>query len=277
MVTATVAEKRLFLARLAEARDASQGGRQGRTGVGRTGMLVMLVLLVMLTLALAALLWLWMSGFFTTPKEVLEIRAMVDEQIVQLERVARNEALLPHDTSIFREGMNRVRDMDPGVRAQVRSEMDRLGRARDKAELQSYFALPPKERRDELDRRIKAEESRRQASHQRASQKSSSQNNSSRGGSGQGSGTGSGPGSGSGTRGSPQAASASAPAGARPAGAGGAGPARPGGTEEERNARRKQRLDTSSPESRAQGAEYRRAMAARRQQLGLVSGRGRGG
>lgn len=272
MAITSAREKRLFLARLAEARDASQGGRQGRTGVGRTGMLVLLVLLVMLTLALAALLWLWTSGFFTTPKAVLEIRAMVDEQIVQLERVARNEALLPHDTSIFREGISRVRDMDPGVRAQVRSEMDRLGRARDKAELQSYFALPPKERRDELDRRIKAEESRRQASQQRASQKSSSQN-SSRGGSGQGSGSG----SGSGTRGSPQAASAGAPAGARPAGAGGAGPPRPGGTEEERNARRKQRLDTSSPEARAQGAEYRRAMAARRQQLGLVSGRGRGG
>lgn len=261
MVTATVAEKRLFLARLAEARDSSQGGRQGRTGLGRTGMRVMLVIL---TLALATLLWLWMSGFFTTPKEVLEIRAMVDEQIVQLGRVARNEAPLTYDTSVFRESISRVRDMAPGVRAQVRSEMDRLGRARDKAELQSYFALPPIERRDELDRRIKAEESRRQASQQRGSQKSSSQKSSKGGGSGQGSGT----------RGSPQAASASLPAGAGPAGG---GSARPGGTEEERNTRRKQRLDTSSPEARAQGAEYRRAMAARRQQLGLVSGRGRGG
>lgn len=255
MVTATVAEKRLFLARLVEARDSSQGGRQGRTGIGRTGMRVMLVIL---TLALATLLWLWMSGFFTTPKEVLEIRAMVDEQIVELGKVARNEAPMTYDTSVFRESVSRVRDMSPEVRAQVRSEMERLGRARDKAELQSYFALPPSERRDELDRRIKAEESRRQASQQRSSQKSSSQKNSKEGGSGQGAGP----------RGSPQAVSASPPGGR---------PASRGGTEEARNARRKQRLDTSSPEARAQGAEYRRAMAARRQQLGLGSGRGRGG
>ena len=254
MVTATVAEKRLFLARLVEARDSSQGGRQGRTGIGRTGMRVMLVIL---TLALATLLWLWMSGFFTTPKEVLEIRAMVDEQIVELGKVARNEAPMTYDTSVFRESVSRVRDMSPEVRAQVRSEMERLGRARDKAELQSYFALPPSERRDELDRRIKAEESRRQASQQRSSQKSSSQKNSKEGGSGQGAGP----------RGSPQAVSASPPGGR---------PASRGGTEEARNARRKQRLDTSSPEARAQGAEYRRAMAARRQQLGLGSSRGRG-
>jgi hypothetical protein len=214
-------------------------------------------MLVILTLALATLLWLWMSGFFTTPKEVLEIRAMVDEQIVELGKVARNEAPMTYDTSVFRESVSRVRDMSPEVRAQVRSEMERLGRARDKAELQSYFALPPSERRDELDRRIKAEESRRQASQQRSSQKSSSQKNSKEGGSGQGAGP----------RGSPQAVSASPPGGR---------PASRGGTEEARNARRKQRLDTSSPEARAQGAEYRRAMAARRQQLGLGSSRGRG-
>jgi hypothetical protein len=261
MVIGSVTEKRLFLARLAEARDSTEGGRQGRTGLGRTGMLAMLV---MFALALATLLWLWMSGFFATPKEVLEIRAMVDEQIVQLGRVARNEAPLTYDTSVFRESVSRVRDMTPDVRAQVRSEMERLGRARDKAELQSYFALPPVERRDELDRRIKAEELRRQASQQRGSQKSSS---------GGGSGRGAGP------RDAPQAVSASTPAGGGPGGRGpgGGGPAKRGGTEDERNTRRKQRLDTSSPEARAQGAEYRRAMAARRQQLGLGSGRGRGG
>jgi hypothetical protein len=261
MVTGSVAEKRLLLARLAETRDSSEGGRQGRTGIGRTGMRVMLVIL---TLALATLLWLWISGFFATPKEVLDIRAMVDEQIVELGRVARNEAPLTYDTSVFRESVSRVRDMAPDVRAQVRSEMERLGRARDKAELQSYFALPPAERRDELDRRIKAEELRRQASQQRGSEKSVSQKSSRGGGSGQGAGP----------RDASQAVSASPPGGRGP---GGGGPARRGGTEEERNTRRKQRLDTSSPEARAQGAEYRRAMAARRQQLGLGSGRGRGG
>lgn len=253
MVTGSAAEKRLFLARLAEARDASEGGLQARRlnpiGVG---------LMLLLFVAIAAMLWLSMTSFFATPKEVLEIRARVDEQIVQLEKVARHEAPLTYDTSVLRQSLERVREMPPAVRAQVRSEMDRLGRARDKAERQSYFAIPPTERRAELDRRIKAEESRRQAAQQRSVSRSKARGSQGdRAGNGQGS-------AGSGS------AKAAAAIGA------GVSPVIRGGSEEERNARRKQRLDTSSPEERAQSAEYRRAMEARRQQLGLRSGRGGG-
>ena len=39
---------------------------------------------------------------------------------------------------------------------------------------------------------------------------------------------------------------------------------------------RKRRLDGSSPEARAQSAEYRRAMRVRREQLGIEEGPGRG-
>ena len=41
----------------------------------------------------AGLAWiiLWLGGFFSTPKAVLEIRALVDAEIVKLDKVARNE------------------------------------------------------------------------------------------------------------------------------------------------------------------------------------------
>jgi len=212
--------------------------------------------------AIVAGLILWFLGFFSTPKEVLEIRAMVDEQIGQLQKVARNEAPLTYDTANFRQNWDRMRDMPPEVRDQVRNEMERLFRAREKAERRSYFAMPPQERQKELDRRIQAEQSRRQARQQRGNQNGG---NSPNGGPGQAGTTG------------PRGGGGGAPAG------GGGGPAagRPGGgrggSEDARNARSKQRIDSTSPEDRAQSAEYRRAMDARRQQLGLSPGRGRGG
>jgi hypothetical protein len=43
-------------------------------------------------------------------------------------------------------------------------------------------------------------------------------------------------------------------------------------TEEARNARRKSRIDNSSPQERARRTEYRRAMDDRRRQLGLPTG-----
>ncbi|NDC54513.1 MAG: hypothetical protein EBZ74_09555, partial [Planctomycetia bacterium] len=46
------------------------------------------------------------------------------------------------------------------------------------------------------------------------------------------------------------------------------GPPR-GGTEEDRNRWRKQIIDTTTPEQRAQYVEYRRAMDQRRKELGL--------
>jgi hypothetical protein len=260
MSTGVMSEKRILLANLADARDSARGGPKRRALIRAVVALVLVAIVVGLIL--------WFLGFFSTPKEVLEIRSLVDEQIGQLQKVARNEAPLTYDTTNFRQNWDRMRDMPPEVRDQVRNEMERLFRAREKAERQSYFAMPPQERQKELDRRIQAEQSRRQARQQRGNQ---NVGNSPNGGQGQG-----GPG---GRGGNARGGQGRGDAGGGTTQAGTAAPRRGGrgGSEDARNARSKQRIDSSSPEDRAQSVEYRRAMDARRQQLGLSPGRGRGG
>ena len=211
---------------------------------------------------IAGLVWLvlWLGGFLSTPKEVLEIRALVDAEIAQLDEVARNGAPYSNDWPSTGEVLGRMRDIPEGARDQLREEMGRLVRARERAEIASYFALPPAKRQAELDRRIKSEQERAKArERERASRAASAGQN----------------------QGRPQA-EGRMPGGPNGGGAAGGppggGPPRPRGfrTDEQLLARRKERLDQSSPEERARSAEYRRAMAVRRQQLGIIPGRGRG-
>jgi hypothetical protein len=273
MATGLASEKRVFLARLAEARDTADGGPKKRL-LKRSAVALVIV-------AMLAVLGMWISGFFSAPKELVEIRTMVDQQIVQLQKVARNEAPFTYNDTGFRKSWERMRDMSPEVRAQARDEMERLLRAREKAEQQSYFAMPPQERQKELDRRIKAEEARRQ---QRASR---NRGNGGNGGPGQAGAGGKGGeskkvllGRDGANGGAAQANAAGSP---RNAGGGGqaGGGGRPAGTrgssDEARTARSKRRIDSTDPDERAQNAEYRRQLDLRRQQLGINPGRGRGG
>ena len=153
MATGLESETRLFLARLAETRDAAEGGPKKRF-LKRTAAAMVIV-------AMLAVLVMWGSGFSSTPKELVEIRTLVDQQIVQLQKVARNEAPLTYNDTVFRQSLKRLRDMPPEVREQARKEMQRLPKAREQAEHRSYFAMPPQQRQQELDRRIKAEQARR--------------------------------------------------------------------------------------------------------------------
>ena len=135
MATGLASEKRLFLARLAETRDAAEGGPKKRF-LKRTAAAMVIV-------AMLAVLVLWGSGFSSAPKELVEIRTLVDQQIVQLQKVARNEAPLTYNDTVFRQSLKRLRDMPPEVREQARKEMQRLPKAREQAEHRSYFAMPP--------------------------------------------------------------------------------------------------------------------------------------
>jgi hypothetical protein len=211
----------------------------------------------------AGLVWLvlWLGGFLSTPKEVLEIRALVDAEIAKLDKVARNEAPYSNDWLSTGEVLGRMRDIPEGARDQVRDEMGRFFRARERAELASYFALPPAKRQAELDRRIKAEQERAKARERERASRAASRETS--GGQGQGRPQGAGR-----PQGGPNGgAAAGGPAGGGPPGS---------RTDEQILARRKERLDQSSPEERARSAEYRRAMTVRREQLGISPGRGRG-
>jgi hypothetical protein len=277
MATGLASEKRVFLARLAEARDTADGGPKKRL-LKRSAVALVIV-------AMLAVLGMWISGFFSAPKELVEIRTMVDQQIVQLQKVARNEAPFTYNDTGFRKSWERMRDMSPEVRAQAREEMERLLRAREKAEQQSYFAMPPQERQKELDRRIKAEESRRQAwQKQRESRNRGTGGKGGQGGvggqAGQGNNASGGQGRGSTNGSAAQANAAGSPTNAG-GGQGGGGGGRPAGTrgssDEARTARSKRRIDSTDPDERAQNAEYRRQLDLRRQQLGINPGRGRGG
>jgi hypothetical protein len=237
-------DRRRALADLVRQREAGRGG--GR--IVRRGVFGLLVA------ALLALLWLWISGFFSEPREILEIRGLVDGQIQEWQQVARNEVPFDPGAGFPADVMDRIRDLPPDLRRQAGEEMGRLFAARERAEMNSYFNLPPERRQAELDRRIKADEARRTAREaERAARES---------------------------RRPAQAAGQPAGGGGGPAGGSGGPPSGRGrgrsSTEEERNARSKRRIDNSSPDERARRTEYRRVIDERRQQLGLPVRSGRG-
>jgi hypothetical protein len=254
MASASLDERRRTIAALAAERDQSVApGRFGRW-----------LLVAGLALALIVALLLWMFGFFSTPPAVAAIEKLVDQQVAEYDRAARGD--VPFESVAgFGAIADKLRDVPREYRSSIGRQMGRLGDARERAETASFFSLPPDQRQAELDRRIRAEEQRaqRRQAEREKSQAEREKRDAARAASGQ------------------QAA-----AGSRTAG-GNAGPPATGGgpptgsrrtsTEEARNDRSKQRIDRSSPEERAQRTEYRRAIEARRKQLGLpASGSRRG-
>ncbi|MCX7403602.1 MAG: hypothetical protein NTY87_11000 [Planctomycetia bacterium] len=254
MATASAADKRRILAEIARTQSHRKDSPTGRT--------LKLTLIGILIPAFVLVLF-WGISFFSTPCQVLQVRALVKEQILELEKVGRNEAPLSYSNSGFGKMMEPVRGMSPEIRQQAAREMGRLFQARENAELNSYFAMPAAKRATELDRRIKGEEERRKA---RDTERAMSANRPQasppatrsigKGNSGADGGAVQAPVAGNNS------------SGGRPSG-------RRSGTEESRNVRSKQRIDSTTPEERSRQAEYWRAMELRRTQLGLGSGRGR--
>jgi uncharacterized membrane protein YgcG len=242
MATATIANRRQAVAALA-------AERHGR---GRSGRFWKRALVALLALACLSLLVMWLMGFFSTPPAVAEVAQIVDQQIVEYDRAARGEVPF-NSVAAFGTVMQKMRDVPREYREQ---QMGRLWEARERAEMGSYFALPPDKRQAELDRRIKVDEDRRkawQAERERRDQRRGDARTASAGGDRGGPGGG----------------------GGGPGGAGGRPPSgrRGSGTEESRNERSKQRIDRSTPEQRAQQSEYRRALEERRTKLGIPPSR----
>ncbi|MCE9629880.1 MAG: hypothetical protein K8S94_04060 [Planctomycetia bacterium] len=231
MATASMANRRQALAALA----AERGGSQGATG-----RLWKRVALAVAILALLAFVAMWLLGFFSTPREIAEIRRLVDEQVVQLETAART-GTPPDQVAGYQNMRDTMRAVPRQYREQAGREFGRFFAARDQAEMDSYFALPPERRQAELDRRIKADEDRRKAWESERARREQ-QRRDAAGGNANASGPGP-TGTPSGRRG--------------------------GGTEESRNLWGKRQIDRTTPEQRAQKAEYRRAVEERRIQLGL--------
>lgn len=120
-------------------------------------------------------------------------------------------------------------------RAKARAERDRVASELFEARLKAYLAAPPSKRRAELERQIRQDELMRRA------WKASRTN----------------------------AAGAAAGAGFPGGGCIWPGEGDAGGSGDDQNRQLKNYLDSTSPEQRARSEEYRRAMEARRQQMGL--------
>jgi hypothetical protein len=228
-MAATVATRRQALADFARTRksDRASGRLTTRVAVG-------VILLCLLGLAVA-----WWAGFFSTPREVLAVRAAVDTEIAQLARVARGEIPFSEDTGSFGPLMAVARQVPDQYRDQARSEFGRLFEARETAEVDSFFGLPPAQRAAELDRRIKAEEARRARWEAERQERATAQAAASGG----------------------QTNAGAAPRSSRRRG---------DGTEETRNSWRKRGIDRTTADSRARRTEYRRAKDQRRIAMGLA-------
>jgi hypothetical protein len=237
-MTATISARREALAELARSRKPAAGRLPFRIAVS------------VLLLALLTLIVMWLGGSFRTPREVLAVRAAVAGQMVELDRMARGEVPFGDDSGAVVPIMQAIRDVPEQYRDQARREMGRLFEARERAEVNSYFAVPPAQRAAELDRRIKEEEVRRarwQAERDRRAAERGEVGGTARG---------------------QQAGGGSEAASARQGGAGGQ-PRQRDRSEEGRNTRSKQRLDRTTADARARSTEYRRAKDQRRIQLGL--------
>lgn len=240
-MAATVSARRQALADLARSRRAE----------GSAGRAVKIVAISVVLIGLAGLAWLFLrSG---TPAEILAVQASVDGQIAQLQQAARSGQPFNPDDGSFGAVFETVRSVPEAYRDRAREEIGRLFEAREAAEVDSYFSLPPEQRAAELDRRIKAEEERRKKWEAERERRAAERGNQADGQSQRG------PGASAQAGGPPTTAGATPPPGGR----------RRDGSEEGRNARSKQRIDKTSAETRARQTEYRRAKDQRRIQLGL--------
>lgn len=141
----TMSAKREALTEFARSRRGGAGRMAGR------------FVLAFLILSLVSLAGAWLAGFLSTPREVLAVRAAVDGQVAELARMSRGEVPFGEGSQAFGPIMQAMRDVPEQHRDQARREMGRLFEAREAAEVNSYFAVPPERRAAELDRRIKEE------------------------------------------------------------------------------------------------------------------------
>ena len=232
--------------------------------------------LMLLALAFLAFLVAWLLGYvrLTTDPRIAEIQKMQAD--TQKQFMANGGPQTLDEAKAAVAAMGQIREKIDALPENMRQEAGRQGgdvlRNTMRTRINAYFSLPADQRQAELDRQIKQEDLFRQA------WESSRPAGGGRGGPPGGTAANGGPGGAGGggpaaAGGGPTAAGGgTGAAGGGPGGGGpgGGGPPR-GGSEEDRNRWRKNMIDKTSPEQRARYVEYRRAMEARRDQLGLPS------
>jgi hypothetical protein len=225
-------------------------------------------LLILLTVAFVALFIAWLLGYvrlWTDPR-IVEIRNLQAEAQKQFAANGGPQTLDEANAAVA--AMSQIREKIEALPESMQREAGRRGanvfRATMRTRIDAYFSLPPEKRQAELDRQIKQEELFRKA--WEASRPAGGRPDGPPGGlaAGAAPGTGAGDGGPGGAGGGPNGGGR----GGGPGGRGFGGPPR-NGTEEDRNRWRKNIIDSTTPEQRARYVEYRRAMNARREQLGM--------
>ena len=228
-------------------------------------------LLLLLALPLLAFLVAWVLGYarLTTDPRIAEIRKLQAE--AQQRFTANGGPQTLDEAKQAVAAMSQIREKIEALPEPMRREAGRQGgnvfRNTMQTRINAYFSLPPDQRQAELDRQIKQEELFRKA-WESSRPAGGGQGGPSGGVAANGGAGGGGPGGG-GPGGAGGGPGGGGPGGGGPGGGG--GPPR-GGSEDDRNRWRKNIIDNTSPEQRARYVEYRRAMEARRDQLGLPSG-----
>ena len=283
-MTPTATQSRQMVADLVRDRAAASRGRR----------LLRWILWLGAVAALGFLLFGWFQGWFTTHPKVAAGRQAIGQQIAALEKAGAGQASLALFDKKYDALQKKVRSLPKDLRQQLEGDLHRLSEARDRAEVNSYFSLPPAQRQAEIDRRIQADIQAKQAkaatraakekrSSPAAAKNAGKQKNAgnqeaqSRTPSAGGSGAAAAQGQVGGANGSSrqaQAGNAAKTAGGQKNGAHSDRPGTQGPkTEETAALRRKQRLDNTDPQQRALRTEYRRLMDERRTQLGLATGK----
>lgn len=228
--------------------------------------------LILLALAFVGFVVAWLLGYvrLTTDPRIVEIQKLQADAQKQFAANGGPQTLDEAKAAVA--AMGQIREKIDALPENMRREAGRRGgnvfRNTMQTRINAYFSLPPEQRQAELDRQIKQEELFRQAweasrpaGGRQGGPPGAAMANGGPGGGGAGGGSG-GPGGGSGGPGGG--------GGGGRGGPGGGGPPR-NGTEEDRNRWRKNMIDSTTPEQRARYVEYRRAMDARREQLGKPS------
>jgi hypothetical protein len=237
--------------------------------------------LILLGLALLAFLVAWLLGYvrLTTDPRIVEIQKMQAD--TQKQFMANGGPQTLDEAKAAVAAMGQIREKIEALPENMRQEAGRRGgnvfRTSMQTRINAYFSLPADQRQKELDRQIKQDDLFRQA------WESSRPAGGGQGGPPRGMAGNGGPGGGGGGAGGggPGGGSGPGPGGSGAAGGPGGGPGggrdsrsgRPprGSSEEDRNRWRKNIIDSTTPEQRAKYVEYRRAMEARREQLGKAS------
>jgi len=217
----------------------------------------------------------WGAKYLWAARQVAAVRQARDElfseemrNLPEAERRAKFDALREQYDALPEAARDQLRDEG---RQRFEQQMD--------DRLKDFFALAPEQRKIELDKQIDREEERRKDWEKRRAEREKER--AARGENGQSGNRGEGD-----RRGEDRGGNGAGDRGPGGAGPGGGGPVVGRGGDggrggyrdpNRRNEWRKQRLDDSTPQSRAMRAEYRRLADARRKERGLPPSRwGRG-